>query len=121
MIRTTSAGLLATAITALFLLNLPSTFAAEEAARPNEARVVLIGISDYADKQIKPRKHAEDDAKALFDLFSSKEYLGVDAKHIRLLLGKADEKRGSQPATRENILKAVEWLAEGKRDDLTLF
>ena len=30
--------------------------------------VVIVGVNDYADKVIKPRAHAEDDAKALYDL-----------------------------------------------------
>jgi C-terminal peptidase prc len=84
--------------------------------------VVLIGIGDYADKQIPPHPHAEDDAAALYDLFTDKNYLGVDAERVRLLLGKADDKRKSQPATRANILKAVKWIAtEAKRDDLVIF
>ena len=64
----------------------------------------------YNDPQIKPRKFAEADAKALYDLFIDKNHLGVNPKHIKLLLGKADAKRPSEPATRENILKAVTWL-----------
>ena len=62
--------------------------------------VVLIGISNYADKQIKPRPKAENDAKALFDLFTDKEYLGVERDHVRLLLGTQDDRRKSEPATR---------------------
>ncbi len=119
MTRITSAGLLAVATAALFF---SSTLAAEEATRPPEARAVIIGINDYADKQIKARKHAEDDAKALYDLFANKDYLGIKPENLKLLLGKADEKRKSEPATRDNFLKAVEWLAnESKRDDLSLF
>lgn len=96
--------------------------AAEDVPQPTEARAVLIGISDYADKQIKPRKHAEDDARAIFDLLANKEYLGLKPENVRLLLGKEDAKRKSVPATRKNILDAAEWLAkESKANDLTLF
>ena len=35
--------------------------------------VVLVGISQYADQQVQPRPHAEADAKALYELFTSKE------------------------------------------------
>ena len=43
----------------------------------SRAYVVLVGVSDYADKAIKPRKHAEDDAKALYDLFGRSLISGV--------------------------------------------
>ena len=95
---------------------------AEEPKAASQPYVVLVGISKYADKQIKPRPHAEDDAKALYDLFTNKEYLGVDAKHVRCLLGSEDAKRGSQPATRENILKALQWVADkAQANDLVIF
>jgi C-terminal peptidase prc len=95
---------------------------AEEQSKAPQAYVVLVGISEYADKAIKPRPHSEDDVKALYDIFTDKAYLGADAKHVRLLLGKPDEGRHSEPATRANILKAVKWAAtEAKRDDLVIF
>jgi C-terminal peptidase prc len=94
-------------------------------ARAEEAQshpyVVLVGIGQYRDKQIKARPHAEADAKALYDLFTNKDYLGVKADHIRLLLGNPDAQRNSEPATHDNILKAVRWVAaEAKRDDLVI-
>jgi C-terminal peptidase prc len=89
--------------------------------RKPQTYVVLIGISDYADKQIKARPHAEDDVKALCDVLTNKDYLGVGEKNIRLLLGSEDKKRNSQPATRENILKALNWLStEAKPNDLVI-
>src|ERR1700677_1307249 len=69
--------------------------------------VVIVGINQYNDPQIKSRKFAEADAKALYDLFVDKNHLGVGPKHIKLLLGKPDATRPSEPATKENILKAV--------------
>src|SRR5882724_7282985 len=93
--------------------------AAEEVKTTPKSYAVLIGISDCGDKDITPRPHAEDDAKALYDLCTNKDYLGVD--HVRLLLGKDDAGRKSQKATRENILKALSWVAtEAKRDDLVI-
>jgi carboxyl-terminal processing protease len=83
--------------------------------------VVLIGISKYADKQIKPRPHAEADVKALHELLTNKKYLGVDAQHCRLLLGDPDGTAGSQAATRDNILKSLHWLADNaKSSDLVI-
>src|SRR5271166_5867949 len=58
---------------------------AAEAAQAPRAYVVLVGISKYQDPQIQPRKHAEADAKALYDVFTNKDYLGVAADHVRLL------------------------------------
>lgn len=84
--------------------------------------VILVGINKYMDKQILPREHAEQDAKALYDLFAHKGRLGVDAKHIKLLLGSKDEKRHSEAATRENILNALKWVSENaKKNDLVIF
>src|SRR5262245_12233761 len=77
--------------------------AAEE--QPSQVYAVVVGVSDYADAQIKPRPHAEADAKALYGLLTNPKYLGVPADHVQLLLGKPDAKGKSEPATRANILK----------------
>jgi len=82
---------------------------------------VLVGVSQYADPQIKPRRHAEADAKAMYDLFTDKTYLGADKADVHLLLGSPDEKRNSEPATKANILKALgDVTAKAKKDDLVL-
>ena len=95
---------------------------AANAPTPPQTYVVLIGVSNYADKQIKPRPHAEDDAKALYDVLIDKKYLGVEAKNMHLLLGSDDAKRGSQPATHDNILKALhEVTGKAVAHDLVIF
>jgi carboxyl-terminal processing protease len=85
-----------------------AVFALTAAARADDKKpqqyVVLVGVSKYADKDILPRAHAEDDAKALYDLYTDKNYYGVDAGHARLLLGAA--------ATRQAILDALKWVAK---------
>src|SRR5436853_1061889 len=89
---------------------------------PGTPHVVIVGIDNFADPQIKPRKHAEADAKALYDVFTDKAHLGVEAGNIKLLLGTPDQGRKSEPATRENILKALEWLEKTTtKDDLVIF
>src|SRR5262245_44207757 len=93
-------GLLGAFVCAAFVA--PALRAADDNPR---AFVVLVGISDYADKQIKPRKHAEDDAKALYDLLTNKDYVDTDGDSVKLLLGKKDDKRPSDVATKENIRK----------------
>jgi C-terminal peptidase prc len=93
---------------------------AAEPTRP-QPYAILVGIDKYADPQILPRKHAEADAQALYDALSDKGTLGVDAQHMRLLLGSTDAKRGSEPATRANILKALSWVStSAHRDDLVI-
>src|SRR4051812_31698894 len=90
-------------------------------ATSKNAFVVLVGISKYDDKQIKPRAHAEADVQALYDLVTSKDHLGADPRNVRLLLGSKDAKRGGEPATRANILKALKWVAgEARPDDLVI-
>ena len=112
------------AVLALGLLALPLRAEQPQAEKDKTSQpyVVLVGISNYADKQIKSRPHAEDDAKALFEVFTDKKYLGADAAHSRLLLGDSAKVPGSEPATRDNILKALHWIAENaKTNDLVIF
>lgn len=112
------------ALLALAMAAVPLARAAEErvpAASP-QAYVVLVGISQYADAQILPRPHAEDDAKALHDLFADKQYLGAGPDHVRLLLGTADPGRRAELATRQRIVDALAWAAKSAgRDDLVVF
>src|SRR6516165_3982302 len=83
--------------------------------------IVLVGISKYAEEQILPRLNAEADAKALYDLVTDKDYLGIHPNHVRLLLGTKDPKRNSETATHENILKALKWAAASAgADDLVI-
>jgi C-terminal peptidase prc len=112
------------AVLALGLLALPlrAEQPRAEQDKTSQPYVVLVGISNYADKQIKPRTHAEDDAKALYELFTNKKYLGVDAEHSQLLLGDSAKVPGSQAATRDNILKSLHWIADNaKTNDLVVF
>jgi C-terminal peptidase prc len=120
MTKATLTGLLG-GLMAVVALASPAR-AAEEAAAPR-AFAVLVGISKYEDKNIEARPHAEADVKALYDVLTDKGYLGLEKDRVRLLLGgEADAGRNSQPATKENILKAAQWVAtEAKRDDLVIF
>jgi carboxyl-terminal processing protease len=102
-------------------LCVPAVRAADADESVGQPYVVLVGISHYADKHILPRPTAEADVKSLYDVFVSKDHLGVDARHIKLLLGKADPKRDSEPATRANVLKALAWAAKSARkNDLVI-
>jgi C-terminal peptidase prc len=118
------AGLRATLVlvVVLFLNGAIFPTAAKAAEERSGPYVVLVGVSQYADKQIKPRPHAEADAQALYDTFVNKGYGAVKADHVKLLLGSADPQRRSEPATHANIIKALKWLASNaQRDDLAIF
>lgn len=105
----------------LLMVSSPALARADDDSK-SQPYVILVGVSKYNDPQILPRKNAEADAKALYDLYVNKDHLGVDAKHIKLLLGTPDEKRKSEPATKENIIAALSWAAKNaKRDDLVIF
>lgn len=97
----------------------PPVRASEEAAPKTYA--VIVGVSDYTDAQIKPRPTAEPGAKALYDIVIDSKYVGADKANVQLLLGKSDEARGSNSATKENVLKAITDVAgKAKKDDLVI-
>jgi C-terminal peptidase prc len=87
----------------------------DQAARRREALgmghpcIVLVGVNNYADEQIKSRGRAEADARAFYDLFTDTQYLGTEKDRVRLLLG--------GDATRDNVLQALRWAAETARED----
>ena len=59
------------------LLGLANSRAQAQQKNVAQPYVVFVGIDKYADPQIKPRQFAETDVKALYDLFVSKDHLGV--------------------------------------------
>jgi carboxyl-terminal processing protease len=120
MTKALSSYLLAGVLAALALGQPARADAPKPAATKPQTYVVLVGISEYADKQIKPRPNAEADAKALYELCVTKDRVGADPGNVKLLLGKPADK--GEKATRSNFLKAVKWLAdEAKPQDLVLF
>lgn len=87
------------------------------------AYAVLIGISQYDDKNIQPRPHAEADVTALYELLTSPGHLGLEKDNVRLLLGKPAGAHAAvaKAATRTNVLDAVKWVSEkARRDDLVI-
>jgi C-terminal peptidase prc len=103
--------------------------AAEDTPPKPKAFAVVVGIDHYADVQIKPRAHAEADAKALYQVLSSNDYLGIRPGDGYLLLGSAKGDAGqqkqddaAQPATHAAILKALHSVAsKAGKDDLVVF
>jgi C-terminal peptidase prc len=99
----------------------PAGLARAQDEKPGQPYIVLVGIDHYKDKQILPRKHAEADAAALYDLFRDKGHLHVEPSHIKLILGSEDKARQSEPATRASILGALKWVADNaKAKDLVI-
>ena len=100
----------------------PAIRADENTGRPF---VVAVGIDKFQDAQIKPRQHAEADAKAIVEWFLAKEHLGVDKENVKLLLGSGavdNAKYPTEKATKANIRKALQWLEKSaKKDDLVIF
>jgi C-terminal peptidase prc len=88
---------------------------------PAKTYAVLVGVTKYTDPEILPRKNAEADAQALYDLLTDKTYLGADPENVKLLLGSTDEKRHATPAIKTNIVNAVREVAgKAAKDDLVV-
>jgi C-terminal peptidase prc len=85
--------------------------------------VVLVGVQDYKDAAIQKKPHAVADAQALYDLLTAPQNRGLfTPENIKLLQSGKDEKRPSEVATKENILKALRWAAStAQLDDTVIF
>ncbi|GIW80354.1 MAG: hypothetical protein KatS3mg105_2161 [Gemmatales bacterium] len=91
-----------------------------QAVEQAKTYVVLVGVSKYQDEQIQPRAFAEADAKALYDLFTNKDYLGLPKNQIKLLLGRPVGP--AEEATHDRILDAVNWLVTSAgEEDVAVF
>lgn len=96
--------------------------AADDPPKPSQGSyVVIVGVSETADKTIQPRPTADVDATAVYDLFTDKKYSDVAADRVVLLTSVVDDKRKSLKSTRENILKAVhDAFAKTGKDDTVI-
>jgi C-terminal peptidase prc len=103
------------------MLTAPGRAAEPAADAPAKTYAVIVGVSKYTDPQILPRKHAEADAQAIYDLLVDKTYLGAAPSEVKLFLGSADEKRHAEPATKAKIVQAItEVAAKAGKDDLLM-
>jgi C-terminal peptidase prc len=109
-------------LAALAVMATLAPWARAEDKATSKTYLVLVGVSTFDDPAITSRPAAEKDAKALYQLFTNKDYLGVDPANARLLLGTEDKDLKSEPATKANILKAIRWAAEkANKDDMVIF
>jgi hypothetical protein len=70
--------------------------------RRTDIWALVIGIGDYQHDQIDRLDYADNDAQSFYDFFSSPTGFSLQADRVKLLL--------NQQATRENILKEMEWI-----------
>ncbi len=106
------------ALIAVAFLALTGIASAEDTAAPAKGPyVVIVGVGAFTDPAISPRPTAEADARAFYDLFVNKDYHD-GADRVKLLTATPDEARKSTPATRENIVAALNHAVEqtGKND-----
>ncbi|MEQ1745224.1 MAG: caspase family protein [Saprospiraceae bacterium] len=73
----------------------------------NSTRAVVVGISDYQDKDIPDLRFADRDAEAFANFLRSPAGGGLDGDHLKVLTN--DE------ATAGNIIAALTWLVEDSR------
>jgi len=118
MIRLFRLGGIAAAI-ALFV---GGTLFADEKAK-STSYAVVVGVGTFADKEIKPRPTADEDARTIAGLLTDKTVGGFPSEHVAVLLSQKDEKLGAQEGTKENILKAIGDTAKklGKDDKLFIY
>ncbi len=111
-----------TALLAAFVVagSCTSSRADEPGGPPQGPFVVLVGVGEFTDPTIQARPTAEVDARAMYDLFADKTYFSAGADRVVLLTATADEKRNSQKATRENIVKALHEAATKTGKDDTI-
>jgi carboxyl-terminal processing protease len=118
MIRLFRLGTFAAAI-ALFM---GATIRAEDKpTAKSQTYAVVVGVGTFADKEIKPRPTADEDAKTIAGLLSDKSVGGVPTDHISVFLSASDEKFGAKEGTKANILKAIgDAVGKVGKDDTLL-
>jgi carboxyl-terminal processing protease len=84
---------------------------------------VVVGVGTFADKDIKPRTTADEDAKTIAGILTDKSIGGVPSDHVAVLLSEKDDKFGAKEGTKANILSAVGDAAKkvGKEDTLLIY
>jgi carboxyl-terminal processing protease len=96
---------------------------ADEKATKTASYAVVVGVGNFADKEIKPRPTADEDAKTIAGLLTDKSIGGMPSDHVAVLLSEKDEKFGAQEGTKANILKAIGDATKkvGKDDKLIIY
>jgi C-terminal peptidase prc len=108
------------AVLASFLL-----LAASARGADPQTYAVVVGVGEYGEKVVKARPRAEADARAIYDLLTNKEHFNIPAAKVKFFLGSAAENKDksapAEPATHDNIAKALHWaFGSAKEDDTVL-
>jgi hypothetical protein len=113
-------GLLAALVTGSLGLAYGQDQDMEIAPTTGRTLVLVIGAGKTpADQSIVPRPFAEKDARELFNLLNDGKHAKIAPGDAKLLLAGGGE--GAENATRENTLKALNWLAnEAKPGDTAI-
>lgn len=75
----------------------------EYVSKRTDIWAIVVGVGDYQNDQIEDLKFAAADAQIFYDFVKSPEGGNLPTDHIKLLL--------NRDATRENILRDMEWLS----------
>ena len=93
--------------------------------KPTKAKTVavIVGVGSFADKEIKPRLTADEDARTMSSLLGDALRGGIAKDDLTVLLSEKDDKIGAIQGTKANILKAIGEAAKkvGKDDTLILY
>src|SRR5438105_1759070 len=110
-------------VAAVIALIMGGALRADEKATKTQSYAVVVGVGNFADKEIKPRPTADEDAKTIAGLFTDKTVGGIPSDHVAVLLSQKDEKFGAQEGSKENILKAIGDASKkvGKDDKLIIY
>src|SRR6478752_9635602 len=93
-------------IAAAIALFVGGTLFADEKAK-SHTHAVVVGVGSFADKEIKPRPTADEDARTMAGLLTDKAIGQVPSDNVAVLLSKADEKIGAKEGTKANSLAAL--------------
>src|SRR5262249_47870784 len=102
----------------------PAEHTRHEAKGPkSQTYAVVVGVGTFADKEIKPRPTADEDAKTIAGILTDKAIGGVPSDHVAVFLSEKDDKFGAKEGTKANILAAVGDAAKkvGKEDTLIIY
>src|SRR6478752_3521551 len=109
-------------IAAAIALFVGGTLFADEKAK-SSTYAVVVGVGTFADKEIKPRPTADEDARTIAGLLTDKAIGQVASENVAVLLSKADEKFAAKEGTKANILAAIGDAAKkvGQHDTLIVY
>lgn len=110
-------------IASVVALFLGGVLYADDKPTKTKTVAVVVGIGSFADKEIKARVTADEDARTMAGILGDACKGGVAKDDLTVLLSEKDDKIGALQGTKANILKAIGEAAKkvGKDDTLLLY